>query len=429
MQPEDSALVSESAHRPRVLWVARYLPYPPDAGAKVYSAKLAGALTRAGCDVTFMGFGEPQAARDADDSIEWVAVPGTRRSPFVAIPNRLPIAAAVDATKHYVRLLERQCALEWDAIVFDGYGTGWALRRCLAYRRAHPGCVIVHVSHNVEADLWRRMARDASASFVKRFVLKLNAGKIARLEHALLAHADVVTAITEADRRRFSRERRDADLITLTPGFSGWIAPPRLITSVTPKRAVIVGSFRWVIKQDNLRRFLTAADAVFAKHGIALDIVGDVPAELKTAVEPRCHATRFHGFVADIAPLLADARIAIVPERIGGGFKLKFLDYVFARLPVATLAHACEGMPPAVTRHMIVREDMDSLVAAIVQYIDAFDALNAMQAGAFDAAHALFRWDDRGRSLLAAVQARRARQANISQPLAASAAALRASTP
>ena len=49
----------------KCLWIARYMPYPLDAGAKVYSAKLAEALAAAGCSVTFLGFGAADAAPKA----------------------------------------------------------------------------------------------------------------------------------------------------------------------------------------------------------------------------------------------------------------------------------------------------------------------------------------------------------------------------
>ena len=40
--------------------------------------------------------------------------------------------------------------------------------------------------------------------------------------------------------------------------------------------------------------------------------------------------------LTDVAPYLARARIEIVPEPIGSGFKLGFFDYIIARVPAAT---------------------------------------------------------------------------------------------
>ena len=38
---------------------------------------------------------------------------------------------------------------------------------------------------------------------------------------------------------------------------------------------------------------------------------------------------RFLGFVEDLETIFRSVRIGIVAERIGGGFKLKTLDYIF----------------------------------------------------------------------------------------------------
>ena len=129
------------------------------------------------------------------------------------------------------------------------------------------------------------------------------------------------------------------DLTRETAATSGFYENlPRVIDAATPRRVAIVGSFHWVMKQENLRRFVQAADAVFAQNDIQLDVIGGVPDRLREELAANARATRFHGFVDDPADHLAQARMAVVPEVIGGGFKLKFLDYLFTRVPIATLA-------------------------------------------------------------------------------------------
>ena len=87
---------------------------------------------------------------------------------------------------------------------------------------------------------------------------------------------------------------------------------------------------------------VTAADAVFARNDIQLDVIGGVPDKLREELASNSRATRFHGFVDDIAPFFSAARMAVVPEFIGGGFKLKYLDYIFGRVPVASISTAAD---------------------------------------------------------------------------------------
>lgn len=378
------------------------MPYPLDAGAKVYSARLAESLAGCGAFVRYLGFGDVRAAA-SHRNIEWVAVPGEKRRQLAALFSRLPVAAAIDATPEYSRLLDQQLLEPWNAIVFDGYGTGWALQRCRQYasRNASRAPVLVHVSHNHEEVAWRSMACNGSGSVPKRLALWMNYRKVRALERKVVRGVDLITAITDEDAT--AMKPAGGRTLTLTPGHAGWIAPPRVIDANTPRRVIIVGSFRWVMKQENLTRFVEIADPVFRANGIALDVVGDVPDQLLTTLRARCQATCFHGFVNDIAPHMSRARIAVVPELIGGGFKLKFLDYIFARVPVATLALAATGLAPQLTRQMILTGDLDALVTQIVRNIDAIETLNGMQQRAFAAGEALFRWEDRGQQLRHAI--------------------------
>ena len=389
----------------RCLWIARYLPYPLDAGAKVYSAKLAEALAEAGTTVRFLGFGDVRAMPLQGAPIEWREVPGAKRRRASVAFSRLPVAAAIDATAGYRALVESQLEERWDAIILDGYGSGWALNRCLAYRDAAScrGSVLVHVSHNHEARLWRTMAEDCRGSSLERLALRSNAGKVDTLERRLVREVDLLTTITEEDRRSLGAARGEARVLVLPPGFDGWTAGERRIGAATPRRVVLMGSFQWVAKRENLRRFVELADTKFHDHGIGLDIIGEVPTELRSRLEARCRATRFHGFAADPAPFFAAARIGVVPEAIGGGFKLKFLDYIFARLPVATLEEAAAGLAPDLRGALLTSDTLEGLVEAIVSHIDRIGELDRMQENAFALARECYRWSTRGERLRRAI--------------------------
>lgn len=394
---------SERSRTLRCLWIGRYIPYPMNEGAKVYSAKLAGSLADAGCFVRALGFGDAASA-PRNEAIEWVAVPGARGRDIGGIVNRLPLAAAVDATSAYRSLLDRQLREHWDVIVFDSYASGWALDRCKQYRAGRgTQSVFVHISHNEEAAVWKSLAERMSGSTLRRWLVRRNAQKVAQLERRLVSEVDLLGAITDEDAASLTRSSNAARAITLTPGYDGPIAPHRTITSDTPRRVIVVGSFNWVVKRENLRQFVEHADPIFAREGIELVIAGDMPDELKLLIQAQCRATRTIGFVRDLAPLLAESRIALVPELIGGGFKLKLLDYLFGRVPIATVDAAAAGLPPQIRACLIAANDIPGLVAHVVQRIDDVEELNRRQQSAFEHAQSAFRWEDRGARLLARI--------------------------
>lgn len=405
LAPREPAVPIAVDNRMRCLWIARYIPYPLDAGAKVYSAKLAQSMAESGVFVRLIGFGDVAAVPESAASVEWLGVPGNKRGMAIAVCSTLPMAAAIDSTKAYRSLLEAQLRERWDAIVLDGYGSGWALNRCLAYRGESPTRppVLVHVSHNHEETLWRAMAIGAAGPAYKRFALRGNARKVSTLERRIVRNVDLLTTITDEDRRTLGGGLDDDRTLTLTPGYTGWVAKERCITAATPRRVIIVGSFQWVVKQENLARFVEIADPIFKEHDIELDILGDVPHELLSVLRARCRATSFHGFVTDVAPFFARARIGVVPESIGGGFKLKFLDYIFGRVPVATVSQAAAGLPDELRRTMLSSGDLGGLIHQIVSHIDRFDHLNRMQESAFALGNERFEWGTRGERLRQAI--------------------------
>jgi glycosyltransferase involved in cell wall biosynthesis len=401
----------------KCLWISRDIPFPQDAGDRIYSANIARSLAEAGASVCFLGYGlvMPKDFPEFWSSgwpIQTHALTSDKRGKLGALFNRLPIAAAIHATDEYRMLLDNQLSEPWDLIIIDSYGSGWALESCLAAkaRAAAAGLAVptlVYLSHNHEESIWRDMAAQRCANPLKRLALWQNARKVSALERRLVRDVDLVSAITEEDAQTYARQEPGKLTVTLTPGYSGRVAARRSFTASSPRHVVLVGSFRWVIKQENLRRFLALADARFKQHGIEFDVIGDVPQALLDEISPNLQATRFHGFVDDITPWFAAARMAVVPEVIGGGFKLKFLDYLFARIPIATISAAAAGLPQAIRDNMLGRDDLTQLVDAIIETMDQPERLNLMQEQAFNAAHELFDWKDRGLALRNAVEALR----------------------
>jgi polysaccharide biosynthesis protein PslH len=391
----------------KCLWIARDLPFPLDAGDKIYSANLARSLAHTGARIRFLGFpAAGDAAAPGDWPIEWRAIRGPKRGAISALFSPMPSAAAVHAVPAYRRALDEELTRQWDVIVFDNYGSGWAMQRYLAAHtsRQRNEPTLVYVSHNYEASVWRSMARNAETSRAKRAVLWQNYLKVRALERMLTRHVRLVATITEEDRAAYLAQRPDVATVVLTPGYSGTATRARSITPRTPRRVAMVGSFRWLIKQENLRQFIHAADQRFAANDIAFDVIGETPGALREELQTRSSIVRFHGFVDDPARHLAEARLAVVPELIGGGFKLKFLDYIFGRVPVAAIDGATAGLPASVRPHVLSRPSLHALVEAIVANIGDTALLDRMQAQAYAAASSLFQWSDRGMRLREAIE-------------------------
>ena len=112
----------------------------------------------------------------------------------------------------------------------------------------------------------------------------------------------------------------------------------------------------------------------------------------------------FVGRVPEMEPYLLNARMGLIVEEFGGGFKLKTLEYIFHGLPLAGLYHAVEGLPLTSPEEVLLTPDIESLIAGVSNVIDDFDRLNYMRCRSIEVCEVAFRWEDRGRKLAEAVR-------------------------
>lgn len=391
----------------KCLWIAREIPFPADSGDRIYTGQMVRAFGQANGGVTFVGIADQATApAPAEPQVQWLSVNCRRHGLLRSLLSRRPLVAAMHATPAYAARLDALFAQSWDAIVFDHYASGWALQRFLAspLGRSAQRPRIAYLAHNHEERVLRAVAAESDASLFKRLGFWQNYLKVRAMERYMVNHVDLVTAITDEDAASFASQRAGLKTIVLTPGYNGTVCAARAITAATPRHVIMVGSFQWAAKQENLRQFLRIADPVFARNGIVFDVVGSMPEALRAELAPQLKATVMHGFVQDPTPLFEGGRIALVPEAIGGGFKLKFLDYLFRRMPVATLSDAAAGLQAELRAEMIQSATLAELADAVVANIDAVERLDGMQRRAFDAAGNLFQWRDRGSGLLKALR-------------------------
>ncbi|OWY36155.1 glycosyltransferase [Herbaspirillum aquaticum] len=389
----------------KCLWIAREIPFPANSGDRIYTAQLAQSFAQANGALSFVGIADEQTGpAPQGGAVQWTTVSGGRYSTARALLSTLPLVAAKHATSRYRGELESLYAQEWDAVIFDHYASGWALRDFMRIlRRAGRRPRLAYIAHNHEEKVLRAVAAESDVGFVKRAGFWQNYFKVKAMERYMVDTVDVVTAITAEDAAGFSAQSPGVKTLVLTPGYNGKVKEHRRIDASGPRHVIMVGSFHWAAKQENLRQFLKIADSIFAAAGVTFDVVGDMPASFRKDIEQGLKATVLHGFVDDPTAIYERARIALVPEAIGGGFKLKFLDYIFRRLPVATLIDAVAGLQAELREQMIQTPDHASLASAVVAAIDDVESLNRMQDNAFNQARSLFRWSDRGQALLAAL--------------------------
>jgi polysaccharide biosynthesis protein PslH len=197
----------------------------------------------------------------------------------------------------------------------------------------------------------------------------------------------------------------DRNYIVLKPAYSGRRLPSRDI-GATDRIVTVLGSFLWIPKKANLEAFLSEAAHVFPDNSIRVRVVGMMDKAYQQKLQAAYPWAEIVGPVENTDDELTLARIGVVPELSGGGFKHKTLFYVFNRVAVAGIVEALAGSTLEPDAHYIAARDIPTLVRRISDAIDDIPKLSTMIDRAFAHCDDKFNWPDRGTALLDAIRSR-----------------------
>jgi len=396
----------------KILWLTKQVPYPPAYGGDViYTRHLVEGCARLGAKIHVICQSNGDDDYDfagANPNITWEILSSALRSRVAATFSRFPNIGARYDTRAHAASLERAIASgDWDAIVFDTLAPAakiYRTRQQLALSKSKP--CLVYFSTNHEESVRHTLAREARNIAIK-VALFLDAWKTRRLERHCVEYCDLITVVTEDDRVLFSRTFPKQRYLVITPGYDGGRARERDLTELG-RTVIILGSYQWIAKRLNLEAFLDAATAVFPPANIELRIVGFMDPIYRAQLTRRYSWAVIVGPVNDAQRELAKARIGVVAEHAGGGFKLKVLDYVFNRVAIAALPEAMNGLPFRPNVHYIAEPTMEQLAQAIAREVDRTENLRAMADAAFALCETQYDWDRRCAALLDEIAALKA---------------------
>lgn len=383
----------------KFVWILKEVPFNPESGLLIYSNGLVRGVMESGAQGILVGFERAEAKNVTIPGLDVKAIPQKKSIRALSLLTRYHSDSYRHRSSAFISAVVDAMQSRPDFVVIDYFAMGWVLpivEKCI--RNNGNPTIVVHISHNYESGLRFEVA-NSQKNPVMRAILRVDARKASRLEKDLLAACDLLVVNTDDDKENYQKEGFEKPVITLTPAYDGTIHPVAPLTLEVPRRVLIVGAFDWIAKQSNLRRFLQAAERRFSAAGIDVLIVGRTPEAFMEKMSSQYPFCKFTGRVDDVRPYLTNGRIGLMPDDVGGGFKHKYLYYIFAGLPVATIRSQMAGLPVDPDRDVIARETMEDLVGAIAVAIDDIPRLNEMQRRCWESCSTAFNWEDRGRRL------------------------------
>ena len=390
----------DSGNMTKVLAINNYIPNTLHTGGRIYSYYLFRAIADL-VDVSLLGQEDVEKdVRNQVSAADWaneiMEVEYKKRKVWHSLFSVYPNSIFQCRTICFKKKL-REIALEdsYDAIICSHFITSWAALYINSYRERHKkkSLPIILITHNYESAIRWGLFRNEK-SFIRASVYLLDAFKTFLYERKILSKYDIVTAITNHDSKLIEKYTQDRPVV-ITPGYQGKMLQDRSITNNTKRQVVLVGSYYWVAKQNNVKKLVELSDTLFSRNDINLVVVGAGPDSFYRSLSKYSSVITV-GRVNSFEEYIAESRGAIIAETDGGGFKLKALDYIYNRIPIFALQDSIMGLPINPGKDYLEYKNLHQLINGIVYSIDDFSLLNQLANNAFNVCEGKFDWCDRG---------------------------------
>lgn len=357
----------------RILELTPRLPWPLTDGGAVGIFKAVEATAAQGHEITLVSYPE----RDrlvTTEGLEQLSKFCTVRLVQAPLPSRnvtllkTLLKGAYPVERRMVPSMFKLLRELLDSNAFDLVHVDHAhMGKYAVWIKENYGLPYVLREHNYESLIYKRFAAVQKNPAIKALTA-MHGRRLMVEETRFIEEAACVIPITPQDEVLMRVRTPDQMYRVIPAGVDIEYFKP--VAEGDSKTILWVGGMGWDPNKDAISFFLSeifplildqAPNATFVMVGEGTERVA-VPIELKGKVIAR-------GRVPDIRPFLADAAVLAVPLRVGGGMRLKILDFLAAGKAIVSTSIGAEGNHAADGEHMLLRDTAEDFANAAVQLL------------------------------------------------------------
>lgn len=228
--------------------------------------------------------------------------------------------------------------------------------------RAHSDAKIVIRTHNVEHQIWERMAKKV-VFLPKRLYISHLARTLKKYELEVIDKVDGIAAITYTD-AAFFRGITATPVIDIPYGIDIEKFIPKFETNEKPT-FYHIGSMNWRPNEEAIRWFLTEVwdEIIEREPDVKLLLAGrNMPKWIKKLKKKGVTVV---GEVPDAQEFVKQHDVAIVPLLSGSGIRIKIIESMALGKAVITTIVGAEGIQYTEYEDIIIAENVPKMVEAV----------------------------------------------------------------
>lgn len=364
----------------KILWVKTGTLYPLDSGGKKRTQAMLSELSKHH-EVTYLALKDknlPLAPEESEAGyatrklwLTWEETAGGSLKFFAELLGNflfssLPYALAKYRSKAMESEIARLCREEkFDLVICDFLSPAANFLRI----REALGAPTVLFQHNVEAQIWKRLAA-GKRNPIARWYFGSQFRRMVKWEKRLSEIFDGVVMVSPEDTAFARQEYGLGNVLGDVPtGVDPDYFQTGERTSDGPATIGFLGSMDWMPNIEAVQWFVKEIfpEVKSEVPGARLLVIGRrPPASIRAMAEqdPQIEVT---GTVDDVRPFLARCDFLTVPLLSGGGTRIKIMEALAAGLPVVSTTIGAEGLGLVDEEHLLIADSAPEFARAVAR--------------------------------------------------------------
>lgn len=363
----------------KILFITYENPFSRDNGDRIYSSNFLDTLKNLNYYVDILCydsniFSKNSQSRDINKHYNFNYVQFKSPSKIKFLFSTLPGMVVNRKRNSYMHLLQSYLIQnKYDFIFINHLKMVFTLEGVL---KAKCKSKTIFISHNAEYLLSKNNAIN-SRSLLDKLIYWQDAIKTKLFEKKWLNHFNYITTISEYDQDYYDKNFEIPITKVIRPVFDFKKSNSKIKKIIN--EIILVGSFVWGPKKENMLEFINSKNFnKLHKNNINLTIVGNADPILVQKINSKYDGVYMTGRVKSVDDYYNKAKIAIVPEVLGGGFKLKIAEAALRKTAIFAVKGSITKCNLKKDQHFVEANDFNDLINKIIEYQNKQNEIDLM---------------------------------------------------